>query len=489
MAPVSSSSGKRSDSKHRQGTIDRSSGLVARVKYCNQLPDVPFDPKFLRYPFDPNRFVTYQPTSLEKLHKTELHTDPCLGVNIDLINPDTYKVDPNAVMDPDDEQLYLDDAPLPGSNKRSQRHNKNVSWLRRSEYISQEFNRYGAKSSNIETRIGAGVKDLMKEEDLYKDRDGQIAAIEKTFSDAKVEITKHHSKPNVYPTEILPVYPDFKMWMHPSAQVIFDADPSLTGQSASEQMEEKSQAMIRGMVDEEGDQFVAYFLPTAETRRKRKRDIDEGMEYDPEETYDYKLAREYNWNVKNKASKGYEENYFFVFREDGVFYNELETRVRLSKRRAKGGGGVQAATNAVLAVRHRDLNDQEVLAQEHRKQQLENLEEVEDDEEEEEEEGEEGQQNDEEAKEEEEKEVEEGEKTDEDEDGKKEQLENNNSSSSEQELGENSEGGGYDDEDEGDGSPQQQASDAANDSSSSDDDGDKNENEIFGSASDMSDED
>ncbi len=71
-------------------------------------------------------------------------------------------------------------------------------------------------------------------------------------------------------------------------------------------------------------------------------------------------------------------------------------RVRLSKRRAKGGGGVQAATNAVLAVRHRDLNEQEVLAQEHRKQQLENLEEVEDDdEEEEEEEGEEGEQNDE----------------------------------------------------------------------------------------------
>lgn len=43
--------------------------------------------------------------------------------------------------------------------------------------------------------------------------------------------------------------------------------------------------------------------------------------------YDYKIAREYNWNVKNKASKGYEENYFFIFREgDGVYYNELETR-------------------------------------------------------------------------------------------------------------------------------------------------------------------
>jgi hypothetical protein len=33
------------------------------------------------------------------------------------------------------------------------------------------------------------------------------------------------------------------------------------------------------------------------------------------------LAREYNWNVKNKLSRGYEETYFFVFREDGVYYN------------------------------------------------------------------------------------------------------------------------------------------------------------------------
>lgn len=47
----------------------------------------------------------------------------------------------------------------------------------------------------------------------------------------------------------------------------------------------------------------------------------------PPRRYDYKIAREYNWNVKNKASKGYEENYFFIFREgDGVYYNELETR-------------------------------------------------------------------------------------------------------------------------------------------------------------------
>ena len=33
------------------------------------------------------------------------------------------------------------------------------------------------------------------------------------------------------------------------------------------------------MVDEQGDQFVAYFLPTEETLGKRKRDHQQGQDY------------------------------------------------------------------------------------------------------------------------------------------------------------------------------------------------------------------
>lgn len=79
-------------------------------------------------------------------------------------------------------------------------------------------------------------------------------------------------------------------------------------------------------MDESGEQFVAYFLPTEETLEKRRRDFSNSVEYEDEEEYEYKMAREYNWNVKSKASKGYEENYFLVIRQDGVYYNELETR-------------------------------------------------------------------------------------------------------------------------------------------------------------------
>uniref|UniRef100_A0A4W5QUV3 RNA polymerase II-associated factor 1 homolog n=1 Tax=Hucho hucho TaxID=62062 RepID=A0A4W5QUV3_9TELE len=320
------------------------------VKYCNTDSDVALS---------------------EKQHKHELLTEPDLGVTIDLINPDTYRVDPSILLDPADEKLLEEDITAPSSSKRSQQHAKVVPWMRKTEYISTEFNRYGVSNEKVEVKIGVSVKQQFTEEEIYKDRDSQIAAIEKTFEDAQKPIAQHYSKPRVTPVEVMPVFPDFKMWINPCAQVIFDSDPAPKDMSAPQGVEMMSQAMIRGMMDEEGNQFVAYFLPNEETIRKRKRDVDEELDYMPDDLYDYKIAREYNWNVKNKASKGYEENYFFIFRDgDGVYYNELETRVRLSKRRAKAGA--QSTTNAVLVCKHRDMNDKELEAQDARKAQLEN---------------------------------------------------------------------------------------------------------------------
>ncbi|KAH1000004.1 hypothetical protein HUJ04_008227 [Dendroctonus ponderosae] len=129
-----------------------------------------------------------------------------------------------------------------------------------------------------------------------------------------------------------------------------------------------SQAMIRGVMDESGEQFVAYFLPVEETLNKRREDFANNIPYQDDEEYEYKMAREYNWNVKSKASKGYEENYFFVVRHDGVYYNELETRVRLSKRRQKVG---QAPSNTRLMVKHRPMKANEFKMQRYRERQLE----------------------------------------------------------------------------------------------------------------------
>ena len=68
------------------------SDIVCRPKYTNGLPDIPFDPKFITYPFEANRFVQYNATSLERNYKHELLAEHDLGVTIDLINPDTYRL-------------------------------------------------------------------------------------------------------------------------------------------------------------------------------------------------------------------------------------------------------------------------------------------------------------------------------------------------------------------------------------------------------------
>lgn len=121
-------------------------------------------------------------------------------------------------------------------------------------------------------------------------------------------------------------------------------------------------------MDESGEQFVAYFLPTEETLEKRREDFANQVPYQDDEEYEYKMAREYNWNVKSKASRGYEENYFFVVRQEGIYYNELETRVRLNKRRQKVG---QAPSNTRLCVKHRPMDANEFRLQRYREKQLE----------------------------------------------------------------------------------------------------------------------
>jgi RNA polymerase II-associated factor 1 len=84
-------SGSSSSAQAAAGAQERKSELVCRVRYGNTLPDIPFDPKFIAYPFEPSRFIQYAPTSLERNYKYELLTEHDLGVHVDLILPEAYE--------------------------------------------------------------------------------------------------------------------------------------------------------------------------------------------------------------------------------------------------------------------------------------------------------------------------------------------------------------------------------------------------------------
>ncbi|CAB4058385.1 PAF1 [Lepeophtheirus salmonis] len=322
---------------------EKRSEMVCRVKYSNTLPDIPFDPKFISYPFESSRFINYNPTSLERNYKYELLTEQDLGVRVDLILPDAFEIPcgaQNEELHPKDEKLLEDEMGhlAQGSSdlKRSARHAQVLSWMRRPDYISTEQTRYQPTTiDKVESKIGFVVrKNLGNETALYMDREAQ------TTKCGNILV------PKLFLIRILLLLVSLRML----------------------KLKMMSQAMIRGVMDESGEQFVAYFLPAKDTMEKRHADFEADRDYADEEEYEYKMAREYNWNVKSKANKGYEENFFFVVRNDGIYYNELETRVRLSKRRLKAG---QQPSNSKLVVKHRPLNKQEHRMQRYREKNLE----------------------------------------------------------------------------------------------------------------------
>jgi len=130
MAPTVQPQG-RSGRDRRSKTGEKQKQLLCRMKYSNTLPDIPFDPKFISYPFEAHRFVQYNPTSLERNFKYDLLTEHDLGVPIDLINPEVYAIG-SASTQPDleDERLLEEETVTSTDSKRSRHHNKAVSWLR-----------------------------------------------------------------------------------------------------------------------------------------------------------------------------------------------------------------------------------------------------------------------------------------------------------------------------------------------------------------------
>ncbi|VDM61481.1 unnamed protein product [Angiostrongylus costaricensis] len=73
--------------------------------------------------------------------------------------------------------------------------------------------------------------------------------------------------------------------------------------------------------------------------------------------YEYVLNREYTWTVKNKNTKGFERDNFFVYYKNGCFhYNELETKVRLVRRRRP----VHEKPNTRLHVTYTDPSEAEI---------------------------------------------------------------------------------------------------------------------------------
>ncbi|KAK6021576.1 Paf1 [Ostertagia ostertagi] len=218
--------------------------------------------------------------------------------------------------------------------KRSAQHSKVVPWMRKTQYISSEFNRFGVAADRQEIKVGYNLTKNKENLNIFRDRQSQITLITKSFEDSKVPIRKHFTKKGVTAVEEIPILPDFTLWKYPFAVVQFDVDPTPTNFAPELCDSMVTQSYIKGMQDDDGEQFVAHFIPTVETLQKTLNDKEEGRSFEEGAVYEHTLNREYTWTVRIKNTKGFERDNYFVYYKDGCFhYNELETKVRLARRR------------------------------------------------------------------------------------------------------------------------------------------------------------
>ncbi|KFD53221.1 hypothetical protein M514_05931 [Trichuris suis] len=349
------SSNSRHSSRHSIGDFISDRDFRCRISYTNTLPDVPFETKFIPYPFDLKRYVPYKPTKLETSFKFDQLVEKDLEICFDLVTASGFKNDTSAPLDPVDQRLVEEEEQLSVEEKRSKHHGLVVPWMRRTEYISSDFGNYSKLSAKARIKIGLTAANFQEETPVYRSRESQLQAIGKTFE----EVEKARlDKPGVDIVEEMPILPDFEMWKLACAQVIFDVDPTPKDMEPSAGLKVEKFALIRGMTDEHGEQFVAYLLPTMETCDKIAQNADSISEGD---LLEYRLFRQYNWILKSKASAGYEENYFFHIKDGQVRYNELETRVHLSRRKLQKNN--RAIFDSHILVRYRELNEQELQAQ------------------------------------------------------------------------------------------------------------------------------
>ena len=112
------------------------------------------------------------------------------------------------------------------------------------------------------------------------------------------------------------------------------------------------------MKDDTGEQFVAYFVPTDESLARRLLREAAGSSTSTAADEDYTLLRNYNWHVTTKGMAVYVPAYVLAERDGCVYYDELETRVRLMRRRAHGGPQVATAKSRMILHRRDDTADE-----------------------------------------------------------------------------------------------------------------------------------
>ncbi|RHY28974.1 hypothetical protein DYB25_001549 [Aphanomyces astaci] len=125
----------------RRALLGKQSEFIGTLEFRNQLPDLPFDAKFIQYAHDADRFVKYKPSQVERDYVHEFYVEQNLGLPIDLIDPEKFEVpdvSERAMTNVDVELLNMPEI-ISGASAAKAKIRPHVPWLRRSEFMGTDL--------------------------------------------------------------------------------------------------------------------------------------------------------------------------------------------------------------------------------------------------------------------------------------------------------------------------------------------------------------
>ncbi|CAL1715425.1 unnamed protein product [Somion occarium] len=348
--------------------------LLVRVRYSNPLPAPPCPPKLLDIPTNPMRYA--RPEFLNDIaNDTPLPmiVDAEMGMPLDLsqfeclwdenmddseLNPDPNNVPP---ADPRD-QFLLDTSTgpyitngfsTPGSGAATpiSAAIPNVTWLRRTEYLTRE------------SVSRAATAQEPKHTDLPIDvtRSAQLRDIEASFAateDFDLTSLKHPNKPGVTAAESYEIFPDAGIWANAYDLFRFSERP---GERPPDVEDPRLDCAILRPMESDGDHFLAYYLTkedeaAIEFKRERLNRDPEAPE--EEEPTNFHFVRDYevvkveqevpnefllvihdgddnikDENIKDEDIKETLKAKPKKHRERGAYYKNIERKMLLKKKR------------------------------------------------------------------------------------------------------------------------------------------------------------
>ena len=308
--------------------------FLVDLKFRNNLPPVPFDPKFLRIKTKRDRFYRYKRSTLERSYEYRVHIQPSLGPPIHLIDPSSAAV-PETRLEEADRLLLRTDAdegtalaasvlnkastaPLLGAPaglglavglgkggagnesatmeflKRAEKARAGKSWLLKTQYLDNNLNRsvHSYSSGADEARRRAELYAKQREEwEAASKQMTKLERIEHSFAVANDgTLPKHQTKPHLKPVKVFQLLPEVSLAGNEYYQVQFaDKDIAPAVEEKDAEARKKTQEMLLAHAKlaqvgdagsgEKEDTNVALLVPMKSTKDVLDEEL-EGPKYD-----------------------------------------------------------------------------------------------------------------------------------------------------------------------------------------------------------------